>query len=77
MLDDASRGLVTRGYASIPLPNIDLKQIAPVAWAWLHQHTGEVVYTIKLFGWFSYKIVWGDPVTTWIWTRAFGTDPGV
>jgi hypothetical protein len=79
MVDDLETGsfnhsVLARSGSTGALPTVDLKRWAPVAWAYFHQHAGETIYTIKLFGWFSYKIVIGDPVTTAIMQRIFGTD---
>ncbi len=79
MVDDIESGTfmhsLLRGAAA--LPTVDLKKWAPVAWAYFHQHEGQLIYTIKAFGFFSYRIVVGDPVTTAIMRWVFGVDPGV
>lgn len=77
MVDEIESGSFTHSLlrGAMALPTVDLKKWAPVAWAYFHQHAGETVYTIKAFGFLSYKIVIGDPVTTVIMQRIFGTDP--
>jgi hypothetical protein len=83
MVDDIESGsfkhslLRSSASGAAALPTIDLKKWAPVAWAYFHQHAGEKLYTIKVFGWFSYTITFGDGPTTYIMQRLFGTDPGV
>jgi hypothetical protein len=77
MVDDIESGSFTHSLlrGALALPKVDLKQWAPVAWAYFHQHAGEKIYTFKFFGWFSYALVLGDPATTYIMQRLFGTDP--